>query len=309
MKTMRLGFVTAILPELSLDEVLSFAATERFACIEPMCWPPGQAERRYAGVTHIDVTDFTRARADDTLATCERHGVALSGLGYYPNALDPDPAIAKAAIVHLGRVIAAASLLGLDCVNTFVGRDWHLTVDDNWPRFIETWRPLVRLAEDHGVRIAIENCPMLFTKDEWPGGKNLMTTPAAWRRAFTDIDSPAFGLNYDPSHFVLQGMDPLAPLEEFHERIFHVHAKDVRIDARAIQDVGRFDFPNRWHQPRIPGFGEIDWGRFVGELMRTRYDGPVCIEVEDDTFGRSLEGRKRALRAARDILRPFFPQA
>ncbi|MFM8497703.1 MAG: sugar phosphate isomerase/epimerase family protein [Planctomycetia bacterium] len=304
---MRLGFVSAILPELSFEEVLGFAAAERFACIEPMCWPSGKAERRFAGVTHIDVTDFTQARADDTLAACERHGVALSGLGYYPNTLDPDPAVAKAAIAHLRRMIEAAPLLGLDCVNTFVGRDWHLTVDDNWPRFLDTWRPLVRLAEDHGVRIAIENCPMLFTKDEWPGGKNLLTTPAVWRRAFADIESPAFGLNYDPSHFVLQGMDPLAPLEEFHERIFHVHAKDVRIDERAIQDVGRFDFPNRWHQPRIPGFGEIDWGRFVGELMRTGYDGPVCIEVEDDSFGRSLDGRKRALSTARDVLSPFFP--
>lgn len=308
MKVMRLGFVSAILPELSFEEVLGFAAAERFACIEPMCWPSGQAERRFAGVTHIDVTDLTPTRADDTLAACKRHGVALSGLGYYPNALDPDPAVAKAAIAHLRRVIVAAPLLGLDCVNTFVGRDWHLTVDDNWPRFLDTWRPLVRFAEDHGVRIAIENCPMLFTKDEWPGGKNLLTTPAVWRRAFADIESPAFGLNYDPSHFVLQGMDPLAPLEEFHERIFHVHAKDVRIDARAIQDVGRFDFPNRWHQPRIPGFGEIDWGRFVGELMRTGYDGPVCIEVEDDSFGRSLEGRKRALSTARDVLMPFFPR-
>jgi sugar phosphate isomerase/epimerase len=148
---------------------------------------------------------------------------------------------------------------------------------------------------------------MLFTKDEWPGGKNLLATPAIWRRAFADISSPAFGLNYDPSHLVLQGIDPLSPLQEFREKLFHVHAKDVRIDARAVADVGRFDFPNRWHQPRIPGFGDIDWGRFVAELMRVGYDGAVCIEIEDDTFGRTLDGRKRALRAARDVLRPFFP--
>ena len=175
---MQLGFVTAILPELSLDEVLAFAAAEGFACVEAMCWPVGRAERKYAGVTHVDVTDFTPAKADAVLAACDRHGVALSGLGYYPNALDPDPAVADVAVSHLRRLIAAAPLLGLQTVNGFVGRDWLKTVDDNWPRFLATWRPLVKLAEDQGVRIGIENCPMLFTKDEWPGGKNLLTTPA-----------------------------------------------------------------------------------------------------------------------------------
>jgi sugar phosphate isomerase/epimerase len=304
---MRLGFVTAILPELSLDEVLAFAAAEGFACVEAMCWPVGRAERKYAGVTHVDVTGFTPAKADAVLAACNRHGVGLSGLGYYPNALDPDPAVANAAVSHLRRLIAAAPLLGLQTVNGFVGRDWLKTVDDNWPTFLATWRPLVKFAEDHGVRIGIENCPMLFTRDEWPGGKNLMTTPVIWRRAFADIDSPSFGLNYDPSHLVLQGISPLAPLEEFRDKLFHVHAKDVRIDQRAVAEVGRFDFPNRWHQPRIPGFGDIDWARFVAELMRVGYDGPVCIEIEDDTFGKTLDGRKRALRAARDVLRPYFP--
>jgi sugar phosphate isomerase/epimerase len=163
-------------------DVLAFAAAEGFSCIEAMCWPIGAADRKYAGVTHVDVTDFTPVRADDIRAACLRHGVALSGLGYYPNALDPDPAVAAAAVSHLGRVIEAAALLDLREVNTFVGRDWHTMVDDNWPRFLATWRPLVKLAEDHGVRIGVENCPMLFTRDEWPGGKNLMTTPAIWRR-------------------------------------------------------------------------------------------------------------------------------
>ena len=306
---MQLGFVTAIFADLDLDEVLALAAAEGFSCVEAMCWPPGPPERKYAGVTHVDVTDFSRRRADDVQAACRRHGVALSGLGYYPNPLDPDPAVAAAATAHLGRVIEAAALLGLDRVNAFVGRDWRRTVDDNWPRFLDTWRPLVRRAEERGVRIGIENCPMLFTRDEWPGGKNLFTTPAIWRKAFADIGSPAFGLNYDPSHLVLQGIDPLAPLTEFADRIFHVHAKDVRLDRRAIADVGRFDFPNRWHQPRIPGFGEIDWARFIGELMRVGYDGPVCVEVEDDTFGRTTAGRQRALRTARDVLRPYLPTA
>jgi len=303
---MRLGFVTAILAECSLGEVLAFAAAEGFSCVEPMCWPPGAAERKYAGVTHVDVRDLDRGRAEAILAECDRHGVGLSGLGYYPNMLDPERAVAAAAVEHFRHMIRAAPLLGLDTVNTFVGRNWRASVDDNWPRFLEVWRPLVRLAEEQGVRIAVENCPMLFGKDEWPGGKNLFTTPAIWRRAFADLGSPAIGLNYDPSHFALQDMDPVSPLAEFRGRLFHLHAKDVRIDRAALDEVGRFDIPLRWHQPRIPGYGEIDWARFMGELQRVGYAGPVCIEVEDDSFGKSLEGRKRALRVARNVLAPFF---
>lgn len=304
---MKLGFVSAILPELDLEGVLKFAAAERFACVEAMCWPVGKAERKYAGVTHVDVTCLTQAGADDINALCARHGVALSGLGYYPNPLDPDPEVARGAVNHLKRLITAAPKLGLTNVNTFVGRDWTKSVDENWPRFLKTWKPLLALAEDHGVKIGIENCPMLFTRDEWPGGKNLATSPVIWRRMFADLPSPSFGLNYDPSHFVLQHMDPASPLKEFQDRIFHFHAKDVKIRRDRIHEVGIFAHPLEWHQPRIPGYGEMDWGRFLSALMETRYRGPICIEVEDDTFGKNLEGRQRALRVARNVLAPYLP--
>ena len=303
---MKLGFVSAILAELSLDEVLDFAAAAGFACVELMCWPTGAAERKYAGVTHVTVDGLTKARADEIRSACDRRGVAISGLGYYPNMLDPDPRVAEAAIAHFRKLVVAAPLLGLTTVNGFAGRDWTKSVDENWPRFLEVWKPIVRLAEEHGVRIGIENCPMLFTRDEWPGGKNLFIAPAIWRRAFADIGSPALGLNYDPSHFVLQDMDPLSPLAEFKDRLFHIHAKDVRIDRSALDEVGRFDYPARWHEPRIPGYGEIDWAKFMGEVQRVGYDGPVCIEVEDETFGTSLEGRQRALRVARNVLAPYI---
>jgi len=303
---MKLGFVSAILPDLDLDQVLSFAAAERFACVEVMCWPVGKAERKYAGVTHIDVEGFTRSRAGEVHALCAKHGVSLTALGYYPNPLDPNPEVAKVAVNHLRKVIKAAAMLGLKNVNTFVGRDWTRSVDDNWPRFLKTWHPLIAFAEDHGIKIGIENCPMFFTRDEWPGGKNLMTTPVIWRRAFSDIPSKNFGLNYDPSHFVLQQMDPASPLREFQSKIFHFHAKDVKLRRDRLNDVGIFAHPLEWHQPRIPGYGEMDWGKFMSALMETSYRGPVCIEVEDDTFGKTLEGRKRALRVAGNLLRPFF---
>lgn len=303
---MKLGFVSAILAELSLDEVLAFARDEGFACVELMCWPRGKAERKYAGVTHVDVTDFTAEQAEEVRALAARHGTGISALGYYPNLLDPDREAASVAAEHLRKVIVAARLLGLATVNSFVGRDWTRSVDENWPRFLEVWRPLVAFAEENGVRIGIENCPMFFTKDEWPGGKNLMTTPAIWRRAFADIPSKHFGLNFDPSHFALQFIEPASALHEFRDKLFHLHAKDVKIHRERLNEAGAFAHPLEWHQPRIPGFGEIDWAQFMAVLMETGYDGPVCIEVEDDTFGKTLDGRKRALRVARNVLAPFF---
>ncbi len=303
---MKLGFVTAIVPELNLDQVLGFAASEGFGCIEVMCWPVGKAERKFAGVTHIDVTGFTKAQADGVNALCAKHGVSLSGLGYYPNPLDPDLAAAKRQVDHLKKVILAAGKLGLRNVNTFVGRDWTKTIDENWPRFLKTWKPIIAFAEDHGVKIGIENCPMSFTRDEWPGGKNLAVSPVVWRRMFSDIPSDNFGLNYDPSHFVLQRMDPLSPLREFKDKLFHLHAKDMIVHPEKLNEVGIFAFPKDWHTPRIPGLGDINWAQFMARLYEIGYDGPICIEVEDGTFGQTLAGRKQAVKVAGNVLRPFF---
>ena len=302
---MKLGFVSAILPELELEEVLAFVSAEGFECVELMCWPPGKAERLYAGVTHVDVTTLDEAGAARVRALLEEHDVLISGLGYYPNPLAPDPAEARVYVEHIKAVIRAANLLGVPTVNTFVGRDWTKTVDAQWPRFLETWRPLVAYAEQHAIRIGIENCPMLFTSDEWPGGKNLATTPAIFRRMFADIPSPSFGLNFDPSHFVWQRMDYLKPLREFKERLFHVHAKDVRLDQEKLDDVGILATPLEYHQPKLPGLGEVSWGRFFSVLSDSGYDGPVCVEVEDRAYEGSLDLRKQALRQSLGYLRNF----
>jgi len=302
---MRLGFLSAILPDLALEEVVAFAAAEEFSCVELCCWPKGKAERRYAGVTHVDVVQLDEARAASTRGLMETYGVTISGLGYYPNPLSPDEEEARIAVAHLETVLRAAPLLGVRQVNTFVGRDWTRSVEGNWPRFLKTWKPLVDLAEAQGVRIGIENCPMIFTGDEWPGGKNLASTPAIWRRMFAEIPSPSFGLNYDPSHFVWQHMDHLKPLREFRDRIFHVHAKDVRVDRHRLDDVGIMATPLEYHRPKLPGLGDIDWGRFFSVLSDTGYDGPVCVEVEDRAYEGSLESRERALRQSLRFLRSF----
>ena len=303
---MKLGFFTAILPDLSFEQVLAFAANHNFACVEVACWPAGKAERKFAGVTHIDVNDLTKDRAEDLNALCQRHDISISALGYYPNSLDPDPTASKNAVDHFKKVILGAEKLGLHNANTFVGRDWTKTVDENWPRLLKIWKPIISFAQDHGVKVGIENCPMSFTRDEWPGGKNLATSPVIWRRMFNDIPSANFGLNYDPSHFVLQRMDPLSPLREFKNKLFHMHAKDLSVHADKLNEVGIFAFPKEWHTPRIPGFGDIDWAKFMGRLYEIDYRSALCIEVEDDTFGQSLEGRQTALKVARNVLAPFF---
>lgn len=296
---MKIGFVSAILPEFTLPEVLSFAAEAGFSSVELMCWPPGKAERRYAGVTHLDVTNLSLDAIEKAQDLTALHGVAISGLGYYPNPLSADRAEAEVAVTHLRKVIDASAALGVGVVNTFVGRDPSLSIEANWPRFLETWKPLVQHAEDKGVRIGIENCPMLFTADEWPGGKNLAISPAVWRRMFEDIPSPSFGLNFDPSHLIWQQMDYLAPLYEFRDRLVHVHAKDARVDRAALDAHGLLAYPKLWHTPKLPGLGDVRWGAFLGALAEVGYDGHVAIEVEDRAFEGSLEKRRESLVISR----------
>jgi sugar phosphate isomerase/epimerase len=302
---MKLGFVRAILPELSLDEVLQFASEAGFDCVELMCWPVGRAERRYAGVTHLDVTDFTEAQAGLVRDLTASTGVGISGLGYYPNLLSPDAEEAEVALTHLRKVIAAAPLVGVSVVNTFVGRDPARSLEANWPQFLQIWPGLVQLAEQHGVRIGIENCPMYFSADEWPSGKNLAVSPAVWRRMFAEIPSTHWGLNYDPSHLVWQQMDYLKPLLEFAPRLAHVHAKDVRVDRERLDDVGILATPLEYHRPKLPGLGDIHWGQFFSVLGDTGYEGAVCIEVEDRAYEHSLDTRKAALRQSLRYLRLF----
>jgi sugar phosphate isomerase/epimerase len=303
---LKLGFVSAIVPDLTLDQVLDFAAQEKFDCVELMCWPTGKAERRYAGITHLDVSDFSESDARRVRGLAESRGIAISGLGYYPNPLSADVEESSRVVAHLKKVIRASALLGVHRVNTFVGRDPKKSIDENWPRFLEVWQPLVRLAAEHVVKIGIENCPMYFTADEWPAGKNLAISPSIWRRMFEAIPDAHFGLNYDPSHLVWQQMDHLKPLREFASRIFHVHAKDVRIDREKLDDVGILGAPLQYHCPKLPGLGEIDWGRVFSVLGDTGYSGPVCIEVEDRAYEQSQERRLAALRQSGNYLRNFI---
>jgi sugar phosphate isomerase/epimerase len=300
---MQLGFVSAILGDLSLEEVLAFAADEGFACVELMCWAPGKADRRYAGVCHVDVARLTDDEAGRIRELVRRAGVAISGLGYYPNPLHPDADHRRVVHEHLKAVIGAAARLGVGVVNTFIGRDQWQPADANWDLAAAVWPDLARHAEAAGVRLGIENCPMLFTADEWPGGRNLAVSPAAWRTLFERVPSPNLGLNFDPSHLVWQQIDYVRCVREFGPRIVHVHAKDTRIDRDRLYAAGVLGLG--WHVPKLPGLGEVDWPALFAALSDAGYRGPVCIEVEDRAYEGSLNDRKRALRQSKRFLEQY----
>ena len=303
---MKLGFVSAIFPDLTLPEVLQIAQETGYSAVELMCWPVGKADRRYAGVTHIDVVNLTSTEADHINSQVAEAGIEISALGYYPNPLSPDQQESEQAVTHLRQVIVATQLLGLKQMNTFVGRDWTRSVEDNWPRFLDVWAPLVEFAEQHDVGIGIENCPMLFTEDEWPGGKNLANSPEVWRRMFEAIPSQHFGLNYDPSHMIWQQMDYLQPVRDFADRLFHVHAKDLQLDQQQLDDVGILAHPLKYHTPKLPGLGDVDWPAFVSVLKEVGYQGYVCVEVEDRDYEETLELRRQSLVQRAACLQPLM---
>ena len=302
---MKLGFVSAILPEYSFEQVIDFAAENGFSCVEIMCWPSGKADRRYAGVTHIDVNTLDQAKADDILGYAADKNVEISALGYYPNPMHEDDDKGAYYRSHLSHVIRAANLLKLSRVNTFIGRDQGLNMEDNIEKFKDLWPSIIYFAEEMGVNIGIENCPMYFSNDEWPKGQNIAYSPAVWRQLFEIINSANFGLNYDPSHLLWMQMDYIKPIYEFQERIFHVHIKDARVYKDKLNDYGVLANPLKFHSPKLPGLGDVDWGAYFSALNDIGYNGPACIEVEDKTYENSLADRKKALIQSITYLKNF----
>ena len=301
---MKLGLLTAPFPRRSLQQVAAWAAGEGFEMLEVACWPAAGAERRrYAGTSHIDATKADPGRVRDLL---DRHGLEISSLAYYPNNLHTDPKERRAANTHLRKVIDAAAKLGVPTVGTFVGRDQRKNVPDNFREFRKVWPRLVDHAESRGVKIAIENCPMIFSYDEWPGGTNLAATPAAWDEMFSTVDRPSFGLNLDPSHLVWLMIDAERAVRDYARKIFHVHAKDLEIDRDGLYRNGTLSLGMGWQVPRLPGLGEVRWDRFIDALYRAGYDGVVSVEHEDRTFEGSEDLVKRGFLIARDTLRPLL---
>ena len=302
---MKLGFVSAILDGWTFEEMIDVAADLGYQCVEVACWPCGKAERRYAGVSHINVDELDDERAKHILDYCARKGVAISSLAFYPNTMDGNLAKRAEAVEHLKKVIRASARLGVNMVTTFIGRDQSKTVEENLELVKEIWPPILQLAEEKGVRVAIENCPMLFGPDQWPGGQNLMTTPDLWRRVFDILPSPNLGINYDPSHFVWQMIDYVKPLYAFRNKIFHVHFKDIKLYPDKLNEVGIMAYPLSFMSPKLPGLGDVDWGRYVSALTDIGFDGYACVEVEDRAYEGSREKILDSLRLSKRYMEQF----
>ena len=302
------GLLTAILDGWTYEEAVDIAAGLGFQCLEVACWPAGKAERRYAGVSHIDAE---RVLEDDAYAKhvtdyITGKGMHISSLAYYPNTMDPDTAKRTAAIDHLKALIRASAKLGVNMVSTFIGRDQAKSEEENLRLFQEIWPPIIKLAEEQGVKVAIENCPMLFGEDQWPGGQNLMRSPALYRKLFDLIPSPNFGLNFDPSHYVWQQMDYVKTIYDFRDRIFHVHFKDIKLYPEKLAECGVMAYPLDYMSPKLPGLGDVDWAAFISALNDIRYSGDAVIEVEDKAFEDSREDILKSITLSKRYLDTFI---
>lgn len=286
---MKFGLLSSILDGWNFEEVIDFASENGFRCVELACWPAGKAERRYAGVSHIDIEGLNEEKIQYILKYCSERNVEISSLAFYPNTMDPNPEARQASINHLMKLIDASAALGVNMVTTFIGRDQSKSVEENLKLVGEIWPPILRHAEEKNVKVAIENCPMLFGEDQWPGGQNIMTSPVLWRKIFDILKSDNLGINYDPSHFVWQMMDYIAPIYEFRDKIFHVHFKDIKLYPEKLKKCGVMAYPLDYMSPKIPGLGDIDWSKFVSALTDIGYDGAAVLEIEDKSFENSKQ--------------------
>ena len=303
---MKLGILTAPFENTDLMEVADWTAVNGMSALEVACWPASGGEaRRYAGTSHIDVDGLSAAQGDEITRQLAEMGITVSGLGYYPNPLHADADHRDQVIGHLKQVITAAGLMNVPVVNTFLGGDRTLTVDQNWDRATQIFPDIVAYARDHGVTLAFENCPMIFSNDEWPGGHNIAYSPNIWRRIF-EAWGDDVGMNYDPSHLVWQMIDQRRFIREFGANMVHVHAKDLMIDHDGLYEHGIMSLGMGWQVPRMPGLGDVNWGDFFADLYRAGYDGSVIIEHEDRNFEGTDDKVKRGFLLARDILSPYI---
>jgi len=302
---MKLGLLTAPFPETPLMEVADWAAGNGFEVLEIACWPRTSGPtRRYAGTSHIDVANLSPAQARETADEIARKGLSISGLGFYPNPLHPDPAHREQVIGHLKHVITAAEKMDVPLVNTFMGGDAAKTQDESWQVALEVWPDIVRFAQDHGRKLTIENCPMIFSRDEWPAGHNIAWSPYIWRRILEQWGGTV-GLNYDPSHLVWLMIDQERFIREFGPHIIHFQAKDLMIDRDGLYERGILSAGIGWQVPRVPGLGDVDWGTVFRALYRVGYEGDCIIEHEDRKFEGTDELVKRGFLLARNVLRPY----
>jgi sugar phosphate isomerase/epimerase len=303
----KLGFLTACLPELELTKIADWASAHGFQALEVAVWP--DVASRPFEASHIDVTTLEPGTAESIRGYLAGKGLEISALAYYENNLHPDAEVRSEIHAHLRSCVDAAKLLGCAYVGTFVGRDWNLPVKENVRLAEQILPPLVDYAAERDVRLMVENCPMEgWHPDGYPG--NLAYSPELWEWMF----SLGFYLNYDPSHLTWLGVDPIAALRSCPERIVHAQAKDVEIDQAGLNEVSVFgkalnrDNPwdNRGYRYRVPGLGTVDWRAIVDTLYQVGFEGVLSVEHEDPVWSGDTSRVLSGLAISYNALRPLI---
>jgi sugar phosphate isomerase/epimerase len=304
---MKLGFLTACLPQLPLASIVEWAAGHGYEALEVATWP--STGSRDFEASHIDVADFGKREAEAVRALFEESGLVISALAYYENNLHPHERRRLQIADHVRRNVDAAQLLGVPFVGTFIGRDPSLSVKENVALAERVLPPLVEYAGERGVKLIIENCVMEgWHPDGYPG--NLAYSPELWEWMF----SLGFYLNYDPSHLLWLGIDPVEALRPYVDRIPHAQAKDAQLDPRARVRYGFFGktlsrenpWDVGWWRYRVPGLGQVDWRGVVDALYEGGFTGVLSVEHEDPVWGGTEEKVKQGLEIAYRTLRPLI---
>jgi sugar phosphate isomerase/epimerase len=304
---MKLGFLTACLPDLPLADIAEWASAQGFRALEVAAWP--STDERPFTAAHVDAVALDEPAAREIRSRFTELGLSISSLAYYENNLDGDPEVRARVNEHVRACVDAAVLLGVPTVGTFVGRDIARSVRDNLREGEKVLPPLVEYATARGVRLVVENCPMEgWHPDAYPA--NLAYSPELWEWMF----ELGFWLNYDPSHLVGMGIDPVTALRRYVGHVAHVQAKDVEVLPGRIDRYGFFgktrerDNPwdHSWWRFRMPGLGQVDWARVVDVLYEGGFDGTVSIEHEDPIWRGSEEKVKTGLRVAQRTLEPLI---
>ncbi|MCE2488772.1 MAG: sugar phosphate isomerase/epimerase [Anaerolineae bacterium] len=272
---MRLGYYTDY-----SEETAAFASETGFTSLELSAWPDSA----------INPDKVSEARLEAILADLQQRDIEISALGYYPNYLAPEAEERAESKRYFLKVLDLAQRMGVSVVCTFVGRNPYCTVEENMGPFQELFTEFCQEAEERGLRIAIENCPMVELKTGH--SINLAFSPEIWDQMFELVPSPALGIEMDPSHMVWQGIDYIQAIRDYGERIYHVHAKDMEIRRDVLQRVGIlgqsfgdvFGLGHGWRRGRAPGWGEVDWQAFISALIEVGYEGNIDIEHEDDVL-------------------------
>lgn len=302
---MKFGILSSIMDGWTYEEMIDEISAIGYESVEVACWPEGKGERKYAGVSHIKTEGLSKEDRDFILSYAKERGIEISSLAYYPNTLDPNLEKRKEQIKHLYSVIDASSLLNVNLVTTFIGRMQDKTVEENLKEVAKVWPPILEYAKEKGVKIAIENCPMLFGPDQWPGGQNIFSSPVLFKKVFEILPYDNFGINFDPSHFVWQQMDYIKVLYDFAPKIFHVHFKDIKLYPEKLKECGVLAYPLDYMDPKLPGLGDVNWAKFVSALTDIGYDGYTAVEIEDRAFEKDKNDIVKSMKLTYRYLRNF----